>query len=73
MLIEIDELVTPLFGGIALVAFFAPFSHLEGRAKDFVSEARSILFAAGFLIAMLWFLFEIVEWGDGSMTSRTTF
>ena len=63
-LIEIDELVTPLFGGIALVAFFAPFSHLEGRAKDFVSEARSILFAAGFLIAMLWFLFEIVEWGE---------
>ena len=38
-LIEIDELVTPLFGGIALVAFFAPFSHLEGRAKPCIKVA----------------------------------
>ncbi|MDP6194785.1 MAG: hypothetical protein QF880_03575 [Candidatus Poseidonia sp.] len=63
-LIDIDELVTPLFGAIALAAFFAPFSHLEGRAKDFVSEARSILFAVGLLISMMWLLFEILDWGD---------
>jgi hypothetical protein len=63
-LIDVDELVTPLFGAIALTAYFAPVSHLEGRAKDFVSEARSILFAVGLLIAVAWFLFEILEWGD---------
>jgi len=63
-LIDIDELVTPLFGAIALAAYFTPFARLEGRAKDFVCEARSILFAVGLLISMMWFLFEIVEWGD---------
>ena len=63
-LIELDELVTPMFGGIALAAYFTQFARLEGRAKDFVSEARSILFAASLLIAVMWFLFEIVEWGE---------
>ena len=63
-LIEVDELVTPMFGIIALAAYFAPVSHLEGRAKDFVSEARSVLFAVALLISVAWFLFEIVEWGD---------
>ena len=63
-LIEVDELVTPLFGAIALAGYFVPVSHLEGRAKDFVSEARSILFAVGLLISVMWLLFEILEWGD---------
>ena len=58
------EMVFPLFGAITLAAYFAPFSNLEGRAKDFVSEARSILFAVGLLISTAWLLFEILEW-DG--------
>ena len=60
------ELFFPFFGVITLAAYFAPASKLEGRAKDFVSEARSILFAVGFLISTLYFLFEILEWDDGS-------
>ena len=60
------EVFFPFFGVITLAAYFAPASKLEGRAKDFVSEARSILFAVGFLISTLYFLFEILEWDDGS-------
>ena len=59
------EMVTPLFGVIAAVAYFAPVSNLEGRAKEFVNEARSILFAVGLVISVAWFLFEILEW-DGN-------
>ena len=58
------EVVFPLFGAIPLAAYFAPVSNLEGRADDFVSEARSILFAVGLLISTVWVLFEILDW-DG--------
>lgn len=60
------EMFFPFFGVITLAAYFAPVSKLEGRAKDFVSEARSILFAVGLLISMLYFLIEILEWDDSS-------
>ena len=60
------EMFFPFFGVITLAAYFAPVSNLEGRAKDFVSEARSILFAVGLLISVSYFLFEILEWEDVS-------
>ena len=60
------EMFFPFFGVITLAAYFAPVSNLEGRAKDFVGEARSILFAVGLLISVSYFLFEILEWEDVS-------
>ena len=55
------DLVIPLFGLLAGLAYFAPNLKVEGRAEVFVGEARSILFGVASMVAVMWYINEIVD------------
>ena len=55
------DLVVPLFGLLAGLAYFAPNLKVEGRAEVFVGEARSILFGVASMVAVMWYINEIVD------------
>lgn len=55
------DLVIPLFGLLAGLAFFAPNLKVEGKAEVFVGEARSILFGVASMVAVMWYITVIVD------------
>jgi len=55
------DLVIPLFGLLAGLAYFAPKLKVEGRAEVFVGEARSILFGVASMVAVTWYITVIVN------------
>lgn len=55
------DLVIPLFGLLAGLAYFAPSLKVEGKAEVFVGEARSILFGVASMVAVLWYITVIVD------------
>ena len=60
------DLVIPLFGLLAGLAYFAPNLKGEGKAEVFVGEARSILFGVASMVAVMWYITVIVDkpWGE---------
>ena len=55
------DLVIPLFGLLAGLAYFAPNLKVEGKAEVFVGEARSILFGVASMVAVMWYITVIVD------------
>ncbi len=55
------DLVIPLFGLLAGLAYFAPNLEVEGRAEVFVGEARSILFGVASMVAVMWYITVTVD------------
>ena len=55
------DLVIPLFGLLAGLAYFAPKLKIEGRAEVFVGEARSILFGVASMVAVMWYITVVVD------------
>ena len=55
------DLVIPLFGLLAGLAYFAPNLKVEGRAEVFVGEARSVLFGVASMVAVMWYITVIVN------------
>ncbi len=55
------DLVIPLFGLLAGLAYVAPNLKVEGKAEVFVGEARSILFGVASMVAVTWYITVIVD------------